>query len=81
MIASGMSGVQMRFMGRMRGDYEKISGGAGESFLVIRDLRWVMVTKLDLRMTCGAALKVAFSNLVIVAHFKDAFVANHLGVF
>jgi hypothetical protein len=42
MVAHGVGSALMRFMGRLGWGYGKISRGAGESFLVIPELRWKM---------------------------------------
>lgn len=40
MVARGMGGVLIRFMGRMRLGYGTISREVGGCFLVVSDLRW-----------------------------------------
>jgi len=39
------------------GGFEKISGGARRSFLVILVLRWATAPKLDSDMMCGVGIK------------------------
>jgi hypothetical protein len=57
MVARGVGGVLMRFMGRMGwGLWKNIRRGWG-SFLVTLDLRLVMAPKLDSGMTCGVGIR------------------------
>jgi hypothetical protein len=44
MAARGVGDVRMRFMGRIRWGYGKISREVEGSFLVTLDLRWVMAS-------------------------------------
>jgi hypothetical protein len=53
----GVGSVLMRFMGRMEWGYGRISGGIGESFLLILDLRSMMALELDFGMTCGVGIR------------------------
>jgi hypothetical protein len=59
MVTHEVSGFFRRSMGCMGLGLGKISGGAGESFLVTLDLRWIMAPKLDFGMTRGEGIKAS----------------------
>jgi predicted deacetylase len=66
MIAHGVSGVLMRFMGLMGWICTKMSRRVVKSFLVIPDLRRKMSLKLDSNITSGVqtrSLKDIFLDL------------------
>jgi hypothetical protein len=51
-----MSGVQMRFIGRIGWVMEKYQEGM-EVLSSILDLRWVMAPRLDSGMTCSVGIR------------------------
>jgi len=81
MAMLGVGGVLMRFMGRMGWGSGRILEGVGGSCLTTLDLRWGMAPNFFFGMMFGVGLKLSrylFSNLLSIARFKDAAVADHL---
>lgn len=59
MVALGVGGILMRFMGRMGWDFGRISRGVGWSFLATLDLRRGLVPKFNSSMMFIVGIKLS----------------------
>jgi hypothetical protein len=81
MKAHGEGGVLVSLLGFMWWVYGRILGGVGGSFVVVLDLRWEMVARLDSCLAFGVGIwpsRMPFLVLFDIACVKDVSVAAHM---